>query len=166
LLFESVSDAKNVKSNDTDVKVTAGAVFSGDEKGWAKEISAKVTTGAGILYVHNKFFIVDPLTEKPVVVTGSANFSANSIWNNDENSLLIIGDSRVADIYLTEFDRLFVHFWPRYLSTLKKEDKNKPQGFSKPLDESFTWYYEYYDQSKYTEKRKQLFIKMFGAKKG
>lgn len=166
LLFESASDAQKVKSNDTDVKVTAGAVFAGVEKSWAKEISAKSTTGAGILYVHNKFFIIDPLSETPVVVTGSANFSANSIQNNDENSLLIKGDPRVADIYLTEFDRLFVHFWPRYLSTLQKKDTIKPQGFSKPLDETYTWWHDYYDKSKYSEKRKQLFIKMAGAKKG
>lgn len=166
LLFESVSDAENVKSNDTDVKVTAGAVYTGDEKNWAREISTKAITGAGILYVHNKFFIIDPLTDNPVVVTGSANFSTNSIRNNDENSLLIKGDSRVADIYLTEFDRLFVHFWPRYLSVIAKKDKKKPQGFSKPLDETYTWYNDYFDTSKYPEKRKQLFIKMSGAQKG
>lgn len=116
--------------------------------------------------MHNKFFIIDPLTDKPVVVTGSANFSANSIRNNDENSLLIKGDPRVADIYLTEFDRLFVHFWPRYLSTIEKKDNKKPQGFSKPLDETFTWYNEYYDMTRFQAKRKQLFIKMTGAKKG
>lgn len=166
LLFESSSDAQNVKSNDTDVKVTAGAVYAGDEKNWAKEISAKVTTGAGILYVHNKFFIIDPLTDKPIVVTGSANFSANSIRNNDENSLLIKGDARVADIYLTEFDRLFVHFWPRYLSTLEPKGKKKPEGFSKPLDETYTWFNDYYDMSRFQAKRKRLFINMAGAKKG
>jgi phosphatidylserine/phosphatidylglycerophosphate/cardiolipin synthase-like enzyme len=166
LVFESVSDAGKLKSNDTDVKVTAGAVYDGTEKNWAKEISAKLTVGAGILYVHNKFFIIDPLTDKPVVVSGSANFSANSIQNNDENSLLIIGDPRVADIYLTEFDRLFVHFWPRYLSTIQKNKKKTIQGFAKPLDETGTWWQEYFDKTKYPEKRKQLFISMVGAKKG
>jgi len=165
LLFESTSDAKMVKSNDTDVKVTAGAVYDGDEKDWAKEITSKVTTGAGILYVHNKFFIIDPLTDRPIVVTGSANFSANSIMNNDENSLLIIGDARVADIYLTEFDRLFVHFWPRYLRTIDPSG-GKPVGFSKPLDETFTWYDDYFNDAKFDTKRKRLFIGMKGAKDG
>ncbi len=166
LLFESASDAKNVKSNDTDVKVTAGAVYDGDEKEWAKEITAKATTRAGILYVHNKFFIIDPLADSPIVVTGSANFSANSIQNNDENSILIKGEPRVADIYLTEFDRLFVHFWPRYLRTLQPKGNKKTEGFSKPLDETFTWYNDYFDATKYAMKRKQLFIKMKEAKKG
>ena len=163
LLFESASDANNVDSNDIDVKVTAGAIYEGDEKEWAKEITTKATTGAGILYVHNKFFIIDPLSETPVVVTGSANFSANSIQSNDENSILIKGDPRVADIYLTEFDRLFVHFWPRYL---RKKNPGSPLGFSKPLDETYSWFNDYFDVNKYGFKRKQLFIKMKHVKHG
>lgn len=165
LIFEKNSDAQKVKSNDTDLKVTAGDVYAGNEKGWAKEISAKTTTNAGILYVHNKFFIIDPLTDHPVVVTGSANFSNNSIRNNDENSILIKGNGRVADIYLTEFDRLFVHFWPRYLATLKS-NKNKPQGFDKPLDETYSWHNDYFDPTKFGMKRKLLFKNMYGAQKG
>jgi phosphatidylserine/phosphatidylglycerophosphate/cardiolipin synthase-like enzyme len=165
LLFESASDAAGVKSNDIDVKVTAGAVYEGGEKQWAKEITTKAITGAGILYVHNKFFLVDPLSDKPVVVTGSANFSANSIQNNDENTLVIKGDSRVADIYLAEFDRLFVHFWPRYLSKLQAKNNQPLQGFLKPLDETFTWHKDYFDETKYVMKRKLLFKKMKGAKR-
>ncbi len=164
LIFESLSDAKGVQSNDTDLKVTAGAVYDGDEKNWAKEITTKAITGAGILYVHNKFFLVDPLSDKPVIVTGSANFSANSIQNNDENSLVIKGDCRVADIYLTEFDRLFVHFWPRYLSKVTTQRESTP-GFLKPLDETSTWHINYFDATKYVMKRKKMFVKMKGAKK-
>ncbi len=113
-----------------------------------------------------RFFIIDLLADSPIVVTGSANFSANSIQNNDENSILIKGEPRVADIYLTEFDRLFVHFWPRYLRTLQPKGNKKTEGFSKPLDETFTWYNDYFDATKYAMKRKQLFIKMKEAKKG
>jgi PLD-like domain len=163
LIFESATDAKAAKSNDTDLKVTAGAIIDKAEKDWAKEVTSKATTGAGILYVHNKFFIIDPLSDKPIVLTGSANFSGNSIQNNDENSLLIKGDKRVADIYLSEFDRLFVHFWPRYLKVLFPKEK---KGFSKPLDETFTWHLDYFDATKYQTKRKLLFKKMKGAKQG
>lgn len=165
LIFESASDAKNAKSNDFDVKITAGAILDKKEKDWAKEITTEATTGAGILYVHNKFFIIDALTANPIVVTGSANFSASSIMNNDENTLLIKGDTRVADIYLTEFDRLFVHFWPRYLRTLKL-NSTTPQGFEKPLDETYTWHEEYFTVNKYGWRRKQLFINMKSAKRG
>ena len=54
--------------------------------------------------------IIDPLGEDPLVITGSANFSDASTRKNDENMLVIRGDRRVADIYLSEFMRLFNHF--------------------------------------------------------
>jgi phosphatidylserine/phosphatidylglycerophosphate/cardiolipin synthase-like enzyme len=165
LIFESTSDAAAVKSNDTDLKITAGKVYDGKEKDWVKEITTKATTGAGILYVHNKFFILDALTDHPVVLTGSANFSNNSIRNNDENSILIKGNARVADIYLTEFDRLFTHFWPRYLKWLNV-NPNTPPGFTKPLDETGTWHEDYYKAEKFAAKRKKLFKNMYGTQQG
>ena len=54
--------------------------------------------------------LVDPLGEQPVVVVGSANFSAASTLDNDENMLVIRGNAAVADIYLGEFMRLFSHY--------------------------------------------------------
>ncbi|WP_431236097.1 phospholipase D-like domain-containing protein (plasmid) [Mycolicibacterium psychrotolerans] len=66
-----------------------------------------------MFFIHTKFLLIDPLSDDPLVCTGSANFSANSLLHNDENMLLIRGDIRVADIYLTEFDRIFRHFFAR-----------------------------------------------------
>ena len=40
-------------------------------------------------------------------------FSSNSLISNGENMLLIRGEKRVADIYLTELDRIFKHFYDR-----------------------------------------------------
>ncbi|MFL5341387.1 MAG: phospholipase D-like domain-containing protein [Gemmataceae bacterium] len=64
-------------------------------------------------FLHTKYLLIDPLTADPTVVTGSANFSDNSTTMNDENMLVIRGDTRVADIFLTEFMRLFNHFQHR-----------------------------------------------------
>ncbi len=47
------------------------------------------------------------------MITGSANFSEPSTKENDENMLLVKGDRRVADIYLTEFNRIFNHYYFR-----------------------------------------------------
>ena len=54
--------------------------------------------------------LVDPLSDKPVVVTGSANFSEASTRTNDENMLVIKNNTRVADIYLGEYMRLYSHY--------------------------------------------------------
>lgn len=75
--------------------------------GWVKESLSGLNSQVN--YVHNKFMIVDPLSENPVVVAGSANFSAASTQENDENMVVVAGNRRVADIYLGEFMRLYSH---------------------------------------------------------
>jgi phosphatidylserine/phosphatidylglycerophosphate/cardiolipin synthase-like enzyme len=54
--------------------------------------------------------LIDPLGDDPIVITGSANFSEASTTSNDENMLVIRGDTRIADIYLGEFMRVYSHF--------------------------------------------------------
>jgi phosphatidylserine/phosphatidylglycerophosphate/cardiolipin synthase-like enzyme len=54
--------------------------------------------------------LIDPLGPDPIVVTGSANFSASSTTDNDENMLVIRGNKRVAEIYLGEFMRMYNHY--------------------------------------------------------
>ncbi|RYF90357.1 MAG: hypothetical protein EOO03_03865 [Chitinophagaceae bacterium] len=157
ILFEKAAEAKTVKSNDKDLMITGGAILKTPVEQWVKEISTKTSAAAGILYVHNKFFLIDPLERVPVVVTGSANFSKNSITNNDENTIIIKGDQRVADIYLTEYSRMFEHFWPRYLATLPTS------SFSKPLDEGYTWHKDYFNKNKMGYKRKVVFNAMKDA---
>ncbi len=63
--------------------------------------------------MHCKFLLHDPLGADPIVVTGSANFSEASTTGNDENMVIVRGDRRVADIYFTEFNRLFNHYYFR-----------------------------------------------------
>jgi phosphatidylserine/phosphatidylglycerophosphate/cardiolipin synthase-like enzyme len=81
------------------------------------------------LYIHDKFLLLDPLGDDPVVVTGTANFSKPSQNANDENMLVIRGNKRVADIYFGEFMRIFDHLYSRYVvKKLKEEDKNDPDA--------------------------------------
>ena len=76
---------------------------------WLAEID-RVVDEAHVLYVHTKYMLIDPLGDEPVVIVGSANFSAASTDTNDENMLVIRGNQGVADIYLGEFMRLFSHY--------------------------------------------------------
>ncbi len=48
-----------------------------------------------VSYIHLKFLLSDPLGADPIIVTGSAIFSAASTEANDENMILIRGDKRV-----------------------------------------------------------------------
>jgi phosphatidylserine/phosphatidylglycerophosphate/cardiolipin synthase-like enzyme len=66
------------------------------------------TTGLNshVRYIHNQFMLIDPLSDDPIVIGGSANSSAASTEDNDENMLVIRGNRRAAGIYLGEFMRL------------------------------------------------------------
>jgi len=80
-------------------------------------------------YIHDKFMLVDPLGDDPVVATGSANFSAASQIANDENMLVIRGNTRVADIYFGEFMRIFDHLYSRYIvGKMKKRGTHDPDA--------------------------------------
>ena len=62
---------------------------------WLEEID-RITDEQHVLYVHTKYMLSDPLGKNPVIVVGSANFSAASADTNDENMLVIQGDEELA----------------------------------------------------------------------
>ena len=84
-------------------------------------------------YIHDKFMLVDPLGDDPIVVTGTANFSGASQHANDENMVVIRGNTRVADIYFGEFMRMFDHLYSRYIvGKMKQAGTSDPDaGFLK-----------------------------------
>ena len=90
--------------------------------------------------------IVDALTDNPLVVTGSANFSMASTDKNDENSLVIQGDTSVADVYFTEYMRLFDHFYARdrYNEISGRRSSGRAWG---EVAEDESWLRPYFDQS-------------------
>lgn len=100
--------------------------------------------------------LIDPLSADPVVVTGSANFSEPSTKENDENMLVIRGDTRVADIYLTEFNRLFNHYYFRSAVESFTAHHEATDGASLFLTEDTTWQAKYAPGS-FRAKRLQLF---------
>lgn len=94
---------------DPDNIVSAGAYLgSGQYRTWVAKALRRMN--GHVDYVHTKLMLVDPLSEDPIVVTGSGNWSNESCEKNDENMVVIRGDTRVADIYLTEYMRLFNHY--------------------------------------------------------
>jgi phosphatidylserine/phosphatidylglycerophosphate/cardiolipin synthase-like enzyme len=69
---------------------------------------------AGV-HVHAKIIAVNLLGNDPIIVTGSANYSNGSTIRNDENSVILRGNTSAADIYATEFMRMFEHYYFRAL---------------------------------------------------
>ena len=102
--------------------------------------------------------LVDPLGDDPLTVTGSANFSRPSQRINDENMLVIRGDTRVADIYFGEFMRIFDHHYARYLvRKLTAEGRSDPNaGYLK--EQADDWVPTHFDPKSYKAKRRRYFV--------
>jgi len=86
--------------------------------------------------VHHKFVVVDAEGGDPVVFTGSANFSGNSLHENDENLLEITRCPRLAGIYFAEFRRLYEHYRAR--ATFAKRASGDSKAFVVTPDNTWT----------------------------
>jgi len=144
--------------------IVSAAAFTG--KGAYRAWLAKALVGLNpkLHYMHTKLMVVDPLTDDPIVVTGSANWSNESSETNDENVVVIRGDKRVADVYLTDFMRIFNHYRLRgKAGTPEEEQAPGPQSPSESnpagvhLAEDDSWAKPFYvDESPEAKERKMF----------
>lgn len=133
-----------------------GKIAEFDLEKWYFRREALYRKQGNIFYIHTKFLMIDPLSRDPLLCTGSANFSANSLQNNDENMLLVRGNTRVVDIYMTEFDRIFRHFYFRDIANqLARDGKNADDAF---LSENSNWTDSYFKPDAFKTKRREMFF--------
>lgn len=123
------------------------------------------------LHIHAKIILADPFGSDPVLVMGSANFSHGSTEVNDSNSLVFRGDTAIADIYATEFMRMFEHYHFRaseaHAVTHGKKVKPPGKGNAKPakggsgtglsLHEDDSWSDRYYVADSTDELDRRMF---------
>jgi phosphatidylserine/phosphatidylglycerophosphate/cardiolipin synthase-like enzyme len=145
------------------VKAVGSYISDNELYKWVNETNTNgLQLNSHVMYVHTKFLLKDPLGDDPIVVTGSANFSKASTEINDENMIVIRGNTRISDIYFTEFFRLFNHYYFRWIVKKMKEqgtlDFDNP-AFLRPND---TWT-DQYKAGKYKRKRVEIFRKMANA---
>lgn len=167
LLLEK-KDAPNKNSTTPFVAINAkqnvykawGAYIKTAVYQWAKETNAKLLRlNKNVSYIHSKFLLRDPLGKDPIVVSGSANFSKASTNGNDENMIIIRGNQRVADIYFTEFNRLFNHY---YFRAMTESTNQGPDESARFLAETPKKWLEKYKPGKLKAKRLKVFTSMKG----
>lgn len=157
LLDKEPAAGAEVPLLDPDVRVSWGDYLQRPAlEGWAIEHLTDFNTW--VRFIHTKIIIVDPLTDTPTVITGSANYSGNSTTDNEENSIVIRGDGsgvakRVADIYLTEYQRLFMHF------VFRSWANRDPSGSSAAgrLAEDDSWSAPYYEPGGWRDRQRRTF---------
>ncbi len=115
--------ALEVRDGHPENQITGGAFVPAQLGQWLKEVNSKqLGITDFVVYIHTKILLINPLTTDPIVITGSANFSDNSTSSSDENMLVIRGNTRVADIYLGEYMRLFNQY--RFRARLGLDENN------------------------------------------
>jgi len=135
-----------IRSPNTLLAAAAALSDSSILEAWQKkmleQLQAESLHHSGV-FIHTKIILIDPLSDNPVVVTGSANFSNNSSRNNDENQLFIFGETEVADVYIGEFMRMFDHYYFRdHIKAAKAQALQDPKAAY--LDETDGWTHRYF----------------------
>lgn len=96
--------------------------------GWRPESLTGLNTH--VRYVHTKILLIDPFSDSPIVITGSANFSRASMESNDENMIVVRGNTDLADAYAVEFFRIFEHMYFRNQIEAKSKAAPAPDAAS------------------------------------
>ena len=120
---------------DRTAEFTTPALLSCGLEGWVKE---GLRGQRGNLLVHTKVIVANFTTDNPVVISGSHNLSVPASNGNDENYLIMRGDTDLADRYGLEILRFYEHYRFRYYAKLLKLKQ------AKPLAPDDSWADDYY----------------------
>lgn len=120
---------------DRSAEFAATALLNTGLEGWLKE---NMKGQKGNLLVHTKAVVVDFTSDRPTIISGSHNLSTSASNGNDENYLIIRGDTDLADRYGLELLRFYEHYRFRYFA--KKLELKQVS----PLAVDDSWTHDYY----------------------
>ena len=89
---------------------------------WHKELLS-----AGNAIIHDKIVVIDPLSDDPIVVTGSHNLGYKASYENDENLLIIRGNRALARAYAVHVLDVYDHYRFRYMQS--KDPQHPFKGY-------------------------------------
>ena len=120
---------------DRTARFAATAMLNTGLEGWLKESTAGQR---GNILIHTKLVVVDFTSDSPIVISGSHNLSNSASSGNDENFLIVKGNTDVADCYGCELMRIYDHYrFRHFLAEKKRSGKVGPPPSLTP-DDSWT----------------------------
>ena len=120
---------------DRSAEFAATALLNTGLEGWLRE---NMKGQKGNLLVHTKAVVTDFTSDAPTIISGSHNLSVAASNGNDENYLIVRGDTDLADRYGLELLRFYEHYRFRYFA--KKLALKQVQ----PLKVDDSWTNDYY----------------------
>ena len=105
--------------------------------------SKEYDPGPGI-HIHDKFIVIDFNDDNPVVFTGSSNLAGGGEEANGD-SLIMIEDATLAEMYAIEALKIFDHY--SFRDKMKAATDAKPLTLWSPgkADEETPWWQSAYD---------------------
>lgn len=137
---------------DRTASFSATAMLNRGLEGWLKESTAGQK---GNILIHTKLVIVDFTSDRPTVISGSHNLSQSASSGNDENFLILRGDTDVADSYGCELMRLYDHYRFRWFVKQDTAKTNKKKKKPPQLTPDGSWTRPYYSPKNSAERLKQ-----------
>jgi phosphatidylserine/phosphatidylglycerophosphate/cardiolipin synthase-like enzyme len=105
---------------------------------WAKEVTRAQflfppqAPGIGHAITHAKMIVIDAHLPTCAVITGSHNFSASASEQNDENFIVVRGNTRLAEAYAVACLATYRHYrWRAYVKDMFDSGKRPWEGLSK-----------------------------------
>jgi len=141
----AITDAKAAQNYDVQLyhrpgedpaTVVAASEIKDQFSYWQKEL-LKASPEAHAI-IHDKIIVIDPFTPDCVVVTGSHNLGFKASYSNDENLVIVRGNSGLASAYAVHVSDVYDHYRWRY--TLQKQGDKAWSG----LATSDTWQDKYF----------------------
>jgi PLD-like domain len=117
-----------------DVHIVRAVALNKDDVVGAFE-SELLTIGKAI--IHDKIVVIDPLSPDCVVITGSHNLGFKASYENDENLLIIKGNQKLAEAYMTHVMDVYDHYRFRALQRSLSDKGHSLDGGTLKLDDSW-----------------------------
>jgi len=97
-----------------------------DFSAWVEEVTRnQFLPNIGFAITHAKMIVIEPLSDKCNIVTGSHNFSGSASENNDDNFVVIDGNKALAEAYAVACLATYSHYrWRAYVKDKTEAREN------------------------------------------
>lgn len=137
---------------DRTAQFAATALFEHGFEGWLREV---MIAGAGDILIHTKVVVTDFTGDNPTVISGSHNLSNPASESNDENYLIIQGNTDLADSYGVEVMRIYDHYRARWVAEQVATGQFKGGSALQPDD---TWTDRYFKKGTLHHRDRLCFV--------
>jgi phosphatidylserine/phosphatidylglycerophosphate/cardiolipin synthase-like enzyme len=152
------ADKQGTDDTSDDVKAVSPHVFRDanveivrasriDDRSLLKDFGVEKLTAKSVgAIIHDKICVIDPLSDNCSVILGSHNLGFKASYSNDENMVIVEGDTALAQAYAVHVLDVYDHYRFRAIEAERK--RQGKSGWSGFLEKDDSWLKPYADHEK------------------